>query len=223
MNLFGRFLELSTPVRDIRESLEWYRLLGFHECAVGDIYHYHYAVVTDGRVFIGLHSADIEEISLTFVRPELNLHFRELQALGLDVNDVYQGDEHFHQLVLHDPTGLQVRLIEARTFSPSAEGQTPLTGQIRNIGISARCLDDARDFWQHGGFSAHDDHESIELLSPGMTLQLQAGAAAPQLNFLCPNKQALIKLLMKEELRYQQHGELISLTSPEGLQLSILG
>lgn len=223
MNLFGRFLELSMPVRDIGESLEWYLLLGFQECAVGDIYDYHYAVVTDGRVFIGLHSADIEEICLTFVRPELSLHFKELQALGLDVNDVYQGDEYFHQLILHDPAGLQVRLIEARTFSPSVEDRAPLTGQVRNLGISARYPDEAREFWQQGGLSAHDDDESIELLTPGMTLRLHAGASTPQLNFLCPDKQALIKLLMKEEQRYQQHGELISLTSPEGLQLNVLG
>jgi len=223
MNIFGRFLELSMPVRDIRESLEWYRLLGFQECAVGDIYDYHYAVVTDGRVFIGLHSAGIEDICLTFVRPELSLHIKELQALGLDVSDIYRGDECFHQLILHDPAGLQVRLIEARTFSPSVEDRAPLTGQIRNLGISARYPDEARDFWQHGGFSAHDDDESIELLPPGMTLRLHAGTSAPQLNFLCPDKHTLIKLLIKEEQRYQQRGELISLTSPEGLRLNVLG
>jgi len=223
MNIFGRFLELSMPVLDIRKSLEWYRLLGFQECAVGDIYDYHYAVVTDGRVFIGLHSAGIEDICLTFVRPELSLHFKELQALGLDVSDIYRGDECFHQLILHDPAGLQVRLIEARTFSPSVEDRAPLTGQIRNLGISARYPDEARDFWQHGGFSAHDDDESIELLTPGMTLRLHAGTSAPQLNFLCPDKHTLIKLLIKEEQRYQQRGELISLTSPEGLRLNVLG
>ena len=198
-------------------------MLGFQECAVGDIYDYHYAVVTDGRVFIGLHSAGIEDICLTFVRPELSLHIKELQALGLDVSDIYRGDECFHQLILHDPAGLQVRLIEARTFSPSVEDRAPLTGQIRNLGISARYPDEARDFWQHGGFSAHDDDESIELLTPGMTLRLHAGTSAPQLNFLCPDKHTLIKLLIKEEQRYQQRGELISLTSPEGLRLNVLG
>ncbi len=225
MSLFGRFLEISVPAGDIQESLAWYRLLGFHECPTGDIYDHHYAVVTDGRIYIGLHSAGIDETCLTFVRPELTRHLPKLQELGTEVDEVYQGDERFHELVLHDPDGFQVRLIEARTFSPTECETIPLTGQLRNLGLAARYPDDASQFWEQGGFDSHEieEDDAIELLLPGMTILLQQGRSAPQLNFLCTDKEPLRRMLEKENLRYQKRCDEITMTSPEGLHLNIYG
>lgn len=226
MSLFGRFLEISVPTGDIQESLAWYRLLGFCECPTGDIYDHHYAVVTDGRISIGLHSAGIGETCLTFVRPELTQQVPKLQQLGLEVDDVYQGDERFHELILQDPEGLQVRLIEARTFSPTECDTIPLTGQLRNLGLAARYPDDASQFWQQGGFDSHDieeEEDAIELLLPGMTILLRQGRSAPQLNFLCTDKYPLRRMLEKENLKYQKRGDEISMTSPEGLRINIYG
>jgi catechol 2,3-dioxygenase-like lactoylglutathione lyase family enzyme len=222
MNLFGRFLELSLPTTDIRESLDWYRLLGFTECPVGDIYEHHYAVVTDGRIYIGLHGANADETSLTFVRPELSQNLQALQAVGLAVDEIYKGEERFHQLVLHDPSGLRVRLIEARTFSPAHIEQPPVVGQLRNLCLTTPYPEDAATFWERGGFDVHDsDDGNIELLMPGMTLLLMAGRATPCLNFHCTDQQSLLDLLNLEDLRYKQRGNELELISPEGLPLRI--
>jgi len=223
MNLFGRFLEISLPAVNIRESLDWYLMLGFTECPVGDMYQHHYAVVTDGRVCIGLHGANIDEVALTFVRPELSRHLEALQTAGLDVDDIYKGEEHFHQLVLHDPSGMQIRLIEARTFSPALVEQTPAIGQVRNLSLTTPYPDDASSFWQQGGFDAHDDgDDSIELLMPGMTLLLTAGRGAPRLNLYCPDQQEPLNLLNRLDLRYQKRGNELELMSPEGLHIRII-
>ena len=225
MNLFGRFLEASLPTEDIQESLAWYRLLGFSECSTGDIYDYHYAVVTDGRVSIGLHSAGITETCLTFVRPDLAHYLPALQKLGLQVDEVYQGEERFHELILHDSEGLQLRLLEARTFSPKECDTIPLIGQLHNLGLTARHPVDASEFWQQGGFDSHETEETnaFELILPGMTILLQQGRSAPQLNFLCENKDLLLQMLEKENLRYKKYGDEISMTSPEGLRINIYG
>ncbi len=53
----GRFHELSIATADIRASLDFYESLGFWQAPTGDAWHHPYAVVTDGRVVLGLHAA----------------------------------------------------------------------------------------------------------------------------------------------------------------------
>jgi hypothetical protein len=164
----------------------------------------------------------VDEVSLTFVRPELSHNLGALQAAGLSVDEIYKGEERFHQLVLHDPSGIQVRLIEARTFSPAPIEQPPVMGQLRNLGLTTTYPEDAAGFWEQGGFDAHEsDDNSIELLMPGMTLMLLAGRGAPCLNFYCPDQQTLLDLLNHEDLRYKKRGNELELMSPEGLQFRI--
>ena len=57
--MLGRFLEISLHTPDIQESLEFYESLGFAQASVGEIWPHPYAVVTDGRLFLGLHGLDI--------------------------------------------------------------------------------------------------------------------------------------------------------------------
>jgi len=226
MSLFGRFLEISIPVPDIQESLAWYRLLGFTECTVGDVYEHHYAVVTDGRVYIGLHAAGLKELSLTFVRPGLTGHIPELQQLGLEVDDVYQGDERFHELLLHDPTGLPARLIEARTFSATTLESPCKAGQLRQIALSTRQPEATVAFWKQGGFDSYEDEEEddFELLTPGMSLSVAAGKIAePTLSFHCEDMQTLRSLLEKENLSYRKKGEQLHLFTPEDTLIVVSG
>jgi hypothetical protein len=53
-HLLGRFLEFSIPTSNIIESLGFYKLLGFQELTIGDVWTHKYAVVSDGVLNIGL-------------------------------------------------------------------------------------------------------------------------------------------------------------------------
>ena len=83
--MLGRFLEFSIATPDIRASLEFYGKLGFSQAQVGEAWAHPYAVVTDGRVCLGLHEELIPAPSLTFVKPNLLKYlgrFGETRGLG---------------------------------------------------------------------------------------------------------------------------------------------
>ena len=67
MSSLGRYLEFSLRTPDIIESLGFYKLLGFTELEIGDVWPHKYAVVTDGVLCIGLHDAHFDEPSVTLI------------------------------------------------------------------------------------------------------------------------------------------------------------
>ena len=60
MSTLGRFLEFSVRTPDILQSLNFYKLLGFTELDIGDVWTHKYAVVSDGGIHIGLHDRDFD-------------------------------------------------------------------------------------------------------------------------------------------------------------------
>ena len=71
MSSFGRFLEFSVRTPDIIESLSYYKLIGFTEREIGDVWSHKYAVVGDGILNIGLHDRVFDAPSITFVQQDL--------------------------------------------------------------------------------------------------------------------------------------------------------
>ena len=65
----GRFLEISLAANDVAESLAFYEALGFVQAVVGEAWPHPYAVVTDGRISLGLHGLDFESPLPTWVAP----------------------------------------------------------------------------------------------------------------------------------------------------------
>jgi len=174
----GRFLEISIGTRVIRESLEFYEALGFVQAAVGETWSHPYAVVTDGHLFIGLHGRDMPSPSLTFVLPELRLGVGRLRQRGVTFEEERFGDEVFNQAQLRDPGGLNVTLLEARTFSPP-QLDVPIEsacGYFSELGIPARASAEARAFWESIGFVALDEEAQpfprTPLVSDGVDLAL---------------------------------------------------
>jgi len=135
----GRFLELGLAAPDILESLHFYRTLGFTELAVGEVWPHKYAVVTDGRIFIGLHEHPVDSPVITLVQPSLRQHVLTLQDAGTPFELTRLGEDEFNLAVLHDPDGLAVMLVEARTYSPAPE--TPpasLLGECLELALPVR-------------------------------------------------------------------------------------
>ena len=144
--MLGRFLEISVHAPNVLESLEFYQKLGFTQAQVGEAWAHPYAVVSDGRLFIGLHQYEFDSPSLTFVKPDLSrLHRHAGEPLesssrsassaamystgGLSRSGPADGDT---------PGG-------AHVFSADAPaGQTSSCGYFNEIGIPARNPGDSK-------------------------------------------------------------------------------
>lgn len=155
--MLGRFLEISIHTPDIRASLEFYESLGFVQASVGETWPYPYAVVTDGRLFIGLHGAVIRSPALTFVLPDLAHGIAKLREADINFDQERIGSEVFNQATFTDPAGTCVNLLEARTFSPPAEQAITTCGYFVEFAIPVRDMDVGRRFWEPLGFVAMEE------------------------------------------------------------------
>jgi catechol 2,3-dioxygenase-like lactoylglutathione lyase family enzyme len=157
--MLGRFLEISVHTPDIQASLEFYESLGFVQASVSETWPYPYAVVTDGRLFIGLHGGFIRSPALTFVLPRLAQSIEPLRTAGISFDQERLGNDVFNQATFEDPSGLCVHLIEARTFSPpDATVLAPgACGYFTEFGIPVRDTAASRAFWEPLGFVAMEE------------------------------------------------------------------
>jgi len=161
--LLGRFLEFSIATPDIQASLAFYGKLGFSEVPVGEAWTHPYAVVTDGRICLGLHGELIPAPSLTFVKPDLLKHLNELEGLGLEFEFRRLGNDVFNEIGWRDSSGHLIRLVEARTFSPSkrAATDTGLCGYFLRLALPSTDLGAAKDSWERFGFVGWDETNDI--------------------------------------------------------------
>jgi catechol 2,3-dioxygenase-like lactoylglutathione lyase family enzyme len=157
--MLGRFLEFSLATPDIQASLEFYTKLGFSQAEVGEAWPHPYAVVTDGRICLGLHEEAIPAPSMTFVKPDLVKHLETVEELGLQFEFRHLGTNVFNEVGWWDPAGHLVRLVEARTFSPSKRRSTETTqcGYFTEIALPAPDRDVAKAFWERFGFVGIDE------------------------------------------------------------------
>lgn len=152
--MLGRFLEFSLATPDIQASLDFYVKLGFSQAQVGDAWTHPYAVVTDGRIHLGLHQADIPAPSMTFVRPDLLKQLDALERLGVEFAFRRLGNDVFNEVGWFDPSGQLIRLVEARTFSPSKRKVTETShcGYFSEIGLPTPDKEASKTYWEQLGF-----------------------------------------------------------------------
>jgi catechol 2,3-dioxygenase-like lactoylglutathione lyase family enzyme len=152
--VLGRFLELSLATPDIQASLDFYVKLGFSQAQVGDAWPHPYAVVTDGRIHLGLHQAEIPAPSMTFVKPDLIKQLDALERLGVNFQIRRLGNDVFNEVTWFDPSGHLIRLIEARTFSPIKRGvsETSQCGYFLEIALPTADREGSKTYWEQFGF-----------------------------------------------------------------------
>ena len=157
--MLGRFLEFSLATPDIRASLDFYTKLGFTQAEAGDAWPYPYVVVTDGRICLGLHQRSLPAPSLTFVKPGLLKHLDALEVLGVEFEFRRLGNDVFNEVGWLDASGHLVRLVEARTFSPSKRPalDTSRCGYFLEIALPAPDLEAAKAYWERFGFVGIDE------------------------------------------------------------------
>jgi catechol 2,3-dioxygenase-like lactoylglutathione lyase family enzyme len=155
--VLGRFLEYSIPTADIRASLDFYGKLGFSQAQVGETWTYPYAVVTDGRLHLGLHQQATALPALTFVKPDVLGQLGALESRGIVVEYRKLGNDVFNEVGWLDPSGHLVRLVEARTFSPLKQPRRSLCGYFLEIALPVPDGELAKRYWEELGFVGLDE------------------------------------------------------------------
>lgn len=230
MSSLGRYLEFSLATPNILESLGFYKMLGFSELEIGDVWPHKYAVLTDGVLCIGLHDQHFEQPSITFVQQDLAKHVRTMTDHGFEFQKVQLDEDAFNELGLDDRDGHRVTMLEARTFSGGDEfDNDSACGTWFELSLPAKSAVHAARFWASVAPVVLQFREE-----PTTHMRFDAGGAAiglsesialdsPSLCFRCHDREALFELLEKNGLQYQKfpgyEGAFVSITAPEGTTL----
>jgi catechol 2,3-dioxygenase-like lactoylglutathione lyase family enzyme len=157
----GRFHELSLTVGDIRAAVEFYERLGFSQATTADTFAHPYGVLTDGRLFLGLHERTAAPPTLTFVHGGVADCVPAFASLGIELTVRRTGEEVFNEIGFADPSGHPVMILEARTYSPVTREPTEvsLCGDFAEVSLPAADFAAAQAFWEPLGFVAMESEE----------------------------------------------------------------
>lgn len=183
--MLGKFLELSIWTRDIAASVAFWEPLQLEHGLVGDTWKHRYAVLSDGRLVLGLHEYEFASPSLTWVRPGLAEALPGFVSLGVDFDFAKTGHDEFNEAGFRDPAGQLVTLLEARTWSPAFERARPgtLLGHFREYRYAARDPAAVVAFWERLGLVADTDPGGPRAVADGISLAPSATASGPELVF----------------------------------------
>jgi len=160
--LLGTFHELSLAVHDVPAAVEFFERLGFTQASTGDTYAHPYGVLTDGRLFIGVHGRRSTTPTLTFVRPNLERSVSQFTDAGIQLTVCRTGEAVFNEVAFADPAGQAIAVLEARTYSPvdRSARETSLCGEFTEVSLPTADFEAARAFWEPLGFVAATEEEA---------------------------------------------------------------
>lgn len=229
-HLLGRFLEFSIQTEDIIESLGFYKLLGFQELTVGEVWKHKYAVVSDGVLNIGLHVGKFDRTALTFVHHDLARQARSMFDHGFDFRFLRVDADVFNECGFEDRDSNLITMIEARTFSPADEYQDDsICGSWFEISLPVRDAMNAAQFWAPLAPELlrlrEEPTTHMRFNAAGMSLGLSESIAlnGPSLCFRCDDKDRVWTSIAQHGFEFKEfpgyEGAFMSLTAPEGTQL----
>jgi catechol 2,3-dioxygenase-like lactoylglutathione lyase family enzyme len=213
----GRFHELSLSTPDIRTSIDFYETLGFWQAPTGDVWPHRYGVVTDGRLVLGLHEV-ADFAAITFVHPEVAMIAKQLEAAGVTLTLRRTDPEVFNRIEFADPAGQKIRMLAARTFSPTdrAADQDSRLGYFSQYSLPARDGAAVAAFWEALGFVAmppqDEPYAHQSLTSDGIDLALHAPRWLPAAALVFCEEGMAVRI---ERLR--QSGQVSEVSLPPGL------
>lgn len=232
MSTFGRFLEFSVHTPDILESLGFYKMLGFTELDIGDVWSHKYAVISDGILCIGLHEREFDSPSITYVQQDLAKHARSMADHGFDFKFMQLDEDVFNELRLSDQDGHTVTMLEARTFNRGDEDDNDSScGTWFELSLPVREAVHSARFWASVAPVVLRVREE-----PTTHMRFDAGGApvglsesialeAPSLSFKCHDKTALVALIEHHGLEHEMYpgfeGAFVAIKAPEGTKLFV--
>jgi catechol 2,3-dioxygenase-like lactoylglutathione lyase family enzyme len=166
--VIGHFHEISLETADIRASVEFYEQLGFCQATTTDTWTHPYGVLTDGRLFLGLHQRRFTSPVVTFVHPGVASLVPEFETRGISLTRVHVEPEVFNEIGFRDPFGQPISVLEARTYSPVASSpqKTSLCGYFDELSMPVANFETAKEFWEPLGFVATDESDDPYLRLP---------------------------------------------------------
>jgi len=157
--VLGRFHEIGISTADIRASVEFYERLGFSQAPTADTWPHPYGVLTDGRIFLGLHQSSLDSPTLTFVHADVARYGRELESRGVKLAYQRTAEHEFNTIGLKDPAGQLLALIEARTYSPVLRRPQRVSscGYFEEFSMPSTDFAAAKAYWEPLGFVATEE------------------------------------------------------------------
>lgn len=154
--MLGKFHEISIETADIAASVAFYERLGFSQCGTTDTWPHPYGVMTDGRLYIGLHQYKFPSPVITYVHPGVAQHAHVIEKLGVEIAWKRVADDTFNEIGFLDPSGQPVRVQEAPThFAGGAEiSEASLCGDFAEYSMVSADFEAMRQFWEPLGFVA---------------------------------------------------------------------
>lgn len=230
MSALGNFLEFSVRTPDILDSLGYYKLLGFTEREIGDVWTHKYSVVGDGVLNIGLHDRVFDAPAVAFVHHNLAKRARKMTDHGFEFSLMCLGEDVFNELGLVDLDGHTVTMLEARTFTGGDEfDDDSVLGTWFELSLNVRDAVHSARFWASVAPNLLRMREEptthMRFDAGGIALGLSESIAlgAPSLCFRCQDKEALFATIRKHDLPHQKYpgyeGAFVALRAPEGTML----
>jgi hypothetical protein len=154
--VLGKFHEISIETVDIAESVAYYERLGFSQCGTTDTWQHPYGVLTDGRLYLGLHQFKFPSPTITYVHADVAQHSHVIEKLGIDMAWKRVGEDAFNEFGFLDPSGQAVRVQEAPTHfaSDRERGESSLCGDFAEYSLPSSEFEPMRAFWEPLGFVA---------------------------------------------------------------------
>jgi catechol 2,3-dioxygenase-like lactoylglutathione lyase family enzyme len=154
--VLGKFHEISFQTADIAASVAFYERLGFSHCGTTDTWPHPYGVMTDGRLYIGLHQFKFPSPTITYVQPGVSHLVHSVEKLGVEIAWKRVGEDAFNEFGFLDPSGQAARVQEAPTHfaSDRDRGESSLCGDFAEFSMPAADFEPMREFWEKLGFVA---------------------------------------------------------------------
>jgi catechol 2,3-dioxygenase-like lactoylglutathione lyase family enzyme len=231
--MLGDFLEVSLSTTEILASVEFYERLGFRHAPVGETWQHPYAVMSDGRVALGLHQYAFPSPALTFVVPGLRGKLGDFAEAGIEFAFCKTGDDEFNEAGFTDPDRQMIALLEARTYSPlRTDIGHSICGYFLEYRMGVKDCQVSRDFWERVGLVtasiSPDQATYVQLARSGLNLGLQRrkSDSPPQLVFIHEQPGTLLSLLEARGIPFSRDTDhdaaaLIRIETPDGLELLI--
>ena len=230
MSSLGRFLEFSARTPDILDSLGYYKMLGFSELEIGDVWSHKYAVVTDGVLCIGLHDRVFDAPTISFVQQDLAKRARAMTDHGFDFSFMRLDEDVFNELGLADRDGHGVTMLEARTFTGGDEfDNDSACGTWFELSLPVRDAVHSARFWASVApnlLRVREEpttHMRFDIDGAALGLSESIALNSPSLCFRCQDKEALLALIDKHGLPHEKfpgyEGAFVALKAPEGTML----